>query len=54
MIESRCECGVGLAGEDLDALVAEGVRHYGAVHPDMGLTEISVRNYFEAEERYRS
>ena len=51
MRESTCACGVVLAGEDLDALVADGVDHYGSVHPELGLNETSIRNYFEAEAR---
>lgn len=51
MRESSCECGAVLTGADIDALVSEGVQHYGAVHPELELTETSIRNYFEAEER---
>ena len=51
MRESSCECGAVLTGEDIDALVADGVEHYGSVHPELGLNETSIRNYFEAEAR---
>jgi GNAT superfamily N-acetyltransferase len=51
MLESTCACEAVLTGEDLDALVADGVEHYGSVHPELGLNETSIRNYFEAEAR---
>jgi GNAT superfamily N-acetyltransferase len=51
MLESPCFCGEMVAGVDVDTLVDSGVAHFGLTHPELGLTETSVRNYFEGEQR---
>lgn len=44
-------CAVVLSGETMDALVVDGVEHWGTTHPEYGLTRVSIRNYLEAEQR---
>ena len=51
MVRSDCFCGFVIEGSDMDAAVASGVAHWGEVHPEYGLTETSIRNYLEGEQR---
>lgn len=44
-------CATVLTGENMDDLVAAGVEHWGSTHPEFGLNEPSIRNYFEGEIR---
>lgn len=46
-----CSCGVETAAADVDDLVPLVKVHFDAVHPELGLTEPSIRNYLEAEDR---
>lgn len=51
MRSERCECGVIVTGHDLDELIATGLEHFTKVHPELGLTEVGMRNYYEAMDR---
>lgn len=52
MRTERCDlCGVHLTGRNLDEITAVGLAHYTEVHPELGLTETSMRNYYEAIDR---
>ncbi len=46
-----CLCGVALEAADLDAMVPVALAHFTDVHPEVGLTEVNVRDYLEAEDR---
>lgn len=53
MRSDRCDiCGdVTLTGHDLDELVVASLAHFTEVHPELGLTQLSIRNYYEAIDR---
>jgi GNAT superfamily N-acetyltransferase len=46
-----CSCGVDVTAADLDDLVLPVRRHFDEIHPELGITEVSVLNYLEAEDR---
>ncbi|HLF42199.1 MAG TPA: GNAT family N-acetyltransferase [Acidimicrobiia bacterium] len=46
-----CSCGAEPGAADLDELVPLVKAHFDDVHPELGLTEASIRNYLEAEDR---
>lgn len=46
-----CSCGVETEERDLDMLVLPVLGHFDTVHPELGITASSVRNYLEAEDR---
>lgn len=47
-----CGCGVSIEEEGLEALIAPVLAHFDQAHPELGLHEISIRNYLEAEDRH--
>ncbi|MDQ1403032.1 MAG: hypothetical protein QOG03_1348 [Actinomycetota bacterium] len=44
-------CGSDISADDDEGLVFAAHGHFSEAHPEMGLTEMSVRNYFEAADR---
>jgi len=46
-----CSCGVEIPAADLESLVLPVLGHFGTAHSELGITEVSVRNYLEAEDR---
>ena len=50
-MESTCFCGFALVGTGMDELVSAGLAHFGATHPEVGLTPVLARNYLEGEQR---
>lgn len=50
-MESTCFCGFALVGSGMDELVSAGLDHFGATHPEVGLTPVLARNYLEGEQR---
>jgi GNAT superfamily N-acetyltransferase len=46
-----CHCGALLTAEDTESLVSPVKEHFDVAHPEFGLTETSVRNYLESEDR---
>jgi len=46
-----CSCGVEISAVDLESLLAPVHGHFDDAHPELGITEVSVRNYLEAEDR---
>jgi ribosomal protein S18 acetylase RimI-like enzyme len=51
MRTTTCFCGSELSAEDLDALVPIALAHFEQQHPELGVNEVNVRDYLEAEER---
>ena len=47
----ECGCGVTVSEADIDDLVLPVTSHFDEVHPEMGITQVAVRNYLEAEDR---
>ena len=50
-VESTCFCGFTTEGNGTDELVSAGLAHFGATHPELGLTPVLARNYIEGEQR---
>lgn len=46
-----CHCQVELTAEDTESLVQPVRSHFDEAHPEFGLTEMSIRNYLESEDR---
>jgi len=46
-----CACQLELTAADTETLVGPVKAHFDEAHPDLGLTETSVRNYLEGEDR---
>lgn len=44
-------CGADIAADDEEGLVHAAHGHFSEAHPERGLTEMSVRNYFDAFDR---
>jgi GNAT superfamily N-acetyltransferase len=46
-----CSCQYQVGAPDVDGLVGPVKAHFDEAHPDLGINEVSVRNYLEAEVR---
>ena len=46
-----CTCQLVLTAEDTESLIAPVKVHFDEAHPDLGISEPSVRNYLEGEDR---
>lgn len=46
-----CSCGAEPTAADFEELVPLVLSHFDTAHPELGITEVSVRNYLEAEDR---
>ena len=44
-------CGTPLTGDDRDAQLAAAREHLGAAHPELDLTDVQLRNFFERGEQ---
>lgn len=47
----HCFCGTKLEAADIDEMTAVAFAHISEEHPQMGLREVNVRDYLEAEDR---
>jgi GNAT superfamily N-acetyltransferase len=47
----ECGCGAIVSGADIDDLVSPVTAHFDEAHSELGITQIAVRNYLEAEDR---
>lgn len=51
MVTTTCLCGASFSAGDIDGLVPVMLDHCQQVHPELGLAEVNVRDFLEAEQR---
>jgi GNAT superfamily N-acetyltransferase len=47
----ECGCGVAVAGDAIEDLVPLVTSHFDEAHSELGINQVAVRNYLEAEDR---